>query len=472
MKKFSSVYKEKKQKSESLHERKVVRDFKKVYKNLLEHYNVKEFNDLKEKYQNVFLADIHKLWDENTGITERGVKFIMKNSDLLTENSTTLQKKNYLKKKAVNTIHENLHSSDLKYKLYDVIDEMYHEIKATNVSEVLSPDLISDVIYDSFQANLKKFVNNIREELQESAKEKKLAEKGYSETEGKVEEVIQYMKDNNVSIKDIQGGVNDYGYNVSLKENIKSGASIKSKIDTILQNNDLGWEWINETKYGLNDVRGYTGLFIYDKKAKANKSYGKLSESIKNRTVKKLNENLAAEFEATMDTIFHVYDEYYDDDRIGIEGAMVGPENKYQFNFDHEPLDPEFVTEVNNMLEEAGYEYEWMAPDVLEVYPGGENEEQSIEDVNTEDGKSSIPYGLIIDEIFSIYDEYYDDSRRGISGGYNRDSRMYGPDTETYVINFEHEPLDPEFMDEVIELLNDNDIKYNWSDTHLVLYLT
>lgn len=171
MKKFNEVYKSKKQEVDKLNEKKTLQDFDKIFRKLLEKYNTHDFYDLSEKYQNIFLSDLNKFWTEEEGLTESGKKFLDRNADLLTENSSTLQKKNYLKRKAKSVIRETLHSSDIKYKLYDVIDEMYHQIGARTVSDVASTDVITDVLYESFTNELNEFVKQINKELYESDKE-------------------------------------------------------------------------------------------------------------------------------------------------------------------------------------------------------------------------------------------------------------------------------------------------------------
>ncbi len=173
MKKFNSVYKDQQKRFQSLKEGKILNDFSRVYNSLLEKYNILEFYDLNEKYQNAFLSELSIYWSEEHGISEKGKKFLQKNTDMLNESSTTLQRKNYLKRKSTATINETLRQSELKWKLYSIIDEMYKEVKASKIQEVLSPGVLVKTIHDSMATSLKELMKEINYELTESAKPKK-----------------------------------------------------------------------------------------------------------------------------------------------------------------------------------------------------------------------------------------------------------------------------------------------------------
>jgi len=172
MRKFGEVYKEKVNESETIHESRVVSDFKQIYNAMLEHYNLTAIHDLNEKSQLSFLTELNQYWNEEDGLNETGAKFIKKRSPRLTENSTPLQKKNYLKNKTSILLSETMRQNDLKYKVYSVIDEMYKMVKGDEINDVLSPNMISDIITEAFAESLDEFVTNIRTEISESVKPK------------------------------------------------------------------------------------------------------------------------------------------------------------------------------------------------------------------------------------------------------------------------------------------------------------
>jgi hypothetical protein len=171
MKKFGELYKEKLNESETLHESVVINDFKKIYNAMLEHYNLTAIHDLNEKSQVSFLTELNQYWSEESGLNELGSTFLKKRSPRLTENSTPLQKKNYLKNKTSVLLSETMRQNDLKYKVYSVIDEMYGMVKGEGIKDVLSPNMISDIITEAFAESLDEFITNIRTEISESAKE-------------------------------------------------------------------------------------------------------------------------------------------------------------------------------------------------------------------------------------------------------------------------------------------------------------
>lgn len=170
MRKFYDVYKEKQTKSEQLFEGKVLNEFKGVYKALLEKYHIVDFYTLNEEEQITFLAEMNSFWTKEEGLSEKGAKFMRIRSDVLSESSTPLQKKNFLKNKATTIINETLRQSEIKFKIYDIIDEMYNEIKASQLSDILSPDMISNIIRESFNGTIDKFLTEITTELNESSK--------------------------------------------------------------------------------------------------------------------------------------------------------------------------------------------------------------------------------------------------------------------------------------------------------------
>jgi hypothetical protein len=176
MRKFHQIYKEKLDKANELFESKVLGEFKNVYQTLLEKYNIYDFYSLNEEEQVTFLAELNSYWSEEEGLSPKGAKFLQIHSDVLSEGSTTLQKRNYLKEKSSIVINETLRQSDVKWKIYEIIEEMYKEISASDIDDVLSPETIVGIIKESFSKSLDNLVNEIDYELTESAKEVELSE--------------------------------------------------------------------------------------------------------------------------------------------------------------------------------------------------------------------------------------------------------------------------------------------------------
>jgi len=170
MRKFNAVLKEKQIKEEKTFEKKLLGQFKRVYDTLLEKYGVPEFKQLPEKAQNVFLSELNSYWSEAEGISEMGVKFLNTRGRSLNEHSSNEQKKNFLQEKADVVIGETIRQSELKYKLYSVIDEMYNEVKASKLGEVLPPEVIFETFKESFVKNIKTLLSEINYELKESSK--------------------------------------------------------------------------------------------------------------------------------------------------------------------------------------------------------------------------------------------------------------------------------------------------------------
>ena len=176
MRKFGEVYKEKMNESEQLHESKIVEDFRKIYNALLEHYNLTAIHDLNETSQLSFLTELNQYWSEEEGLSELGQNFLKKKTPRLNENSTPLQKKNYLKDRATLLLSETLRQTDANNRLYNVIDEMHEQVKGESISDVLSPNMIGDIITEAFAESLDDFIMNIRRELSESDKKEEVEE--------------------------------------------------------------------------------------------------------------------------------------------------------------------------------------------------------------------------------------------------------------------------------------------------------
>lgn len=173
MKKFHELYKEKLNESEERKETQVLSDFRTIYNAMLENYSVTTIHELDDESKLSFMTQLNHYWSEEEGLSEKGQLFIEKRAMTLNENSTAAQKKNYLKNKVSNVINETLRQSDLKWKLYDVIDEMYNQLNASSLRDILTPDMIKNIITESFVKSVEEFTGNIHRELSESAEPKK-----------------------------------------------------------------------------------------------------------------------------------------------------------------------------------------------------------------------------------------------------------------------------------------------------------
>lgn len=172
MRKFNDVYKEKQTKAFESNESKVLLDFKNVYSGLLEKYNCVSYNNLGRSARDSFLFELNKYWNEGSGITKDGEKFIQNKSVMINEHSTVLQKKNFLKNKVKAALYENINGHNMKWKIYDILDEMYEQIKVSSINEILTVDMIDMIIRESFNEVANKFFEEIRFELNESSKPK------------------------------------------------------------------------------------------------------------------------------------------------------------------------------------------------------------------------------------------------------------------------------------------------------------
>ena len=170
MRKWGVIYKEKLNESENRKEAKILNDFQTVYSAMLEHYGLRNVKQLNERSQTSFLTEMNHYWTEESGITEKGQKFLEKRSMELNENSTATQKKNFLRAKSYAVINETIRQTNLKHRLYDVIDEMYTQLNAENLRDILTPETIVQVISETLNKSLSEFTANINTELTESYK--------------------------------------------------------------------------------------------------------------------------------------------------------------------------------------------------------------------------------------------------------------------------------------------------------------
>lgn len=173
MKKFGEIYKVKVNEADTRQESKILTDFKAVYSAMLEHYGLNSVHQLDDDSQTSFLTELNHYWSEEAGINEKGEQFLTKRSMTLNENSTAVQKKNFLRAKSYAVINETLRQSNIKIKLYDVIDEMYKQLNASNLSDILTPDMITNIISESFYKSLDEFTSSMKKELTESVAPKR-----------------------------------------------------------------------------------------------------------------------------------------------------------------------------------------------------------------------------------------------------------------------------------------------------------
>ena len=180
MRKFNAVYKEKQAISERVLEERVLGEFKKVYAGLLEQYEVTDFKELNGDSQVAFLREVNEYWSEEEGLTEKGKVFLETKSLLLTESSTQLQKKHFLKSKATAVLSTIFEEAGVKDSLYKVLDEMYKNTKSEEITDVLPTDAISGTILESFGVVLQNLMTEMvyemtpEEDLNEEEDKKKL----------------------------------------------------------------------------------------------------------------------------------------------------------------------------------------------------------------------------------------------------------------------------------------------------------
>lgn len=173
MKKFHELYKEKLNESEERKESKVLTDFRTIYNAMLENYSITAIHELDDESKLSFMTQLNHYWSEEEGLSEKGQIFLEKRSMTLNENSTATQKKNFLKAKVASVIDETLRQSELKWKIYDVIDEMYNQLNASSLRDILTPDMIKNIVTESFSNSVENFTGRIHKELSESAEPKK-----------------------------------------------------------------------------------------------------------------------------------------------------------------------------------------------------------------------------------------------------------------------------------------------------------
>ena len=177
MRKFRTVLKTKQKRHDLVQEKKILLGFKKVYNALLEKYETSSFHDIDKDNKQIFLAELHSYWSEDKGLLKKGRRFLKGESDILNEQSSVVQKRQYMKKRITPIISEVLRQSNLKYKIYDVIDEVYRGTNAQNLNDVMTPDAMLDIMLESFQISLKDFMMEVQYELSENSKEEKEKEK-------------------------------------------------------------------------------------------------------------------------------------------------------------------------------------------------------------------------------------------------------------------------------------------------------
>lgn len=252
MKKFNEIYKEKLNEAEIRKENKVLSDFKLIYKAMLENYNISSVKDLDEDSQLSFLTELSYYWDEENGLSEKGKNFLKKRDTTLNENSTVTQKKNYLKSKSYVVINETFKQANFRKRVYDVIDEMYYQLKASDLSDILSPDTIVSIVNESLNKVSKEFINEIYNELKENYSPKvkllvkpsvdieNINEREFSTTRRKVlAKEGKALPDGSfpiVTVEDLKNAIKSYGRaknKEKAKAHIKKRAKQMGKYDLI-----------------------------------------------------------------------------------------------------------------------------------------------------------------------------------------------------------------------------------------------
>jgi len=170
MKKFRTVLKTKQSRHNLDQEKKILLGFKKVYNTLLEKYETSAFHNINEETKPVFLAELNSYWSEDKGLLKKGKLFLKGDSDMLNEASSNIQKKQYMKKRITPLISEVLRQSNLKWKMYDVINEVYKNTNAESLGDVMPANDISDTVLESFQSSLREFMKEVHFELTENSK--------------------------------------------------------------------------------------------------------------------------------------------------------------------------------------------------------------------------------------------------------------------------------------------------------------
>lgn len=236
MRKFNAVFKEKQAISEQILEERLLNEFKEIYSSLLEQYEIPEFHDLDENTQVAFLRELNEYWTEEEGLSAKGAKFLKTRSVLLTEDSTDLQKQSYLRKKSTSIISETLRQSELKTKIYEVLDEMFQNTKSEKIEDVLSTDVITGTILESFGVSLQDLLTEMVYELSpesEVLNEGQLNERKFSEEERKkLAKEGKAMKDGSYPIvnkKDLKNAIQAFGRTGENKAETKAHIKKRAK---------------------------------------------------------------------------------------------------------------------------------------------------------------------------------------------------------------------------------------------------
>ena len=165
MKKFSEVYKSEKQKVLNDRKARNINDYKAIKNALMEAYHTTDPNSLPNKKKKAFITSLNECYKKDKGLTAKGRKFLETHVLTLNENSTEEQKRYYLRKKINESVSLNLEGSGIKESITSIIDEMYKDIKASNISQVLSPSLIANIIRDTLITQVDRYMIPIYSEL-------------------------------------------------------------------------------------------------------------------------------------------------------------------------------------------------------------------------------------------------------------------------------------------------------------------
>lgn len=169
MKNFGVIYKNKIKEAEELANAEILNGFKTIYESMLNHYKLVDINALTEEAKLSFLTELNKYWNEETGLTNAGKIFINKRVTTLNENSTKIQKNNYLKDKTYNVLKDVFERANIKYRIYNVLDEMFEQTNSSNINDVLPVNTITENLKEVFGEVLNEYIDEIYNELKESA---------------------------------------------------------------------------------------------------------------------------------------------------------------------------------------------------------------------------------------------------------------------------------------------------------------
>ena len=98
MKSFDNVYNKSKKQIINEQQKSYASDKAKLIATIKHEYGVQDFNSVSESERESYKSMIDEMWNPNTGINEKGIKFINESAAVLTEKSTDEQIEKFFKK--------------------------------------------------------------------------------------------------------------------------------------------------------------------------------------------------------------------------------------------------------------------------------------------------------------------------------------------------------------------------------------